>query len=262
LATAVAIIGTAAEELPPGIPRTVMPDGRIILDVRFTSDAYRAEGLKLMILEVNRVARDLKTEQVPISSADLVEVFVAPFGFSYIWNSIGTVSTAHYSYSFAGGNKFSFLTIARYNQVCFDIQEHYQVPLRVMDTNAAYQLAAQWLNAASMDVQGLAMDCRLEVTANEFWNGLELGEKPKRPKFVPIYDVCWMSRTNLTGTGPGTAAMVELFAPTKKLLQLRVEDPKYILRRPLVFSNLAGLFPERATIITNQAVKLKEVDVR
>jgi len=34
-----------------------------------------------------------------------------------------------------------------------------------------------------------------------------------------------------------------LFLPTKKLIQMSVHDPKYILRQPLVFTNLSSLFP-------------------
>jgi len=50
-----------------------------------------------------------------------------------------------------------------------------------------------------------------------------------------------------------SVADVELFLPTKKLLQLDVDDPKYILRKPLVFTNLASLFPGtgRVTGFTN-----------
>jgi hypothetical protein len=51
-------------------------------------------------------------------------------------------------------------------------------------------------------------------------------------------------------------AYVTLFAPTKTLLQLKVYDPKYILRKPLAFTNLAALFPDTnapTVVMTNWA---------
>ena len=74
--------------------------------------------------------------------------------------------------------------------------------------------------------------------------------------FIPIYTVTWLASTNkanplanLFSTNnskppnslPWVKATVELFAPTDTLLQLTVDDPKYNLRRALVFTNLAEL---------------------
>jgi len=70
--------------------------------------------------------------------------------------------------------------------------------------------------------------------------------------FVPVYWVYWMGKT--PGTS-GNIAQIELFQPTKTLLQLRVNKPEYILRPPLVFTNLAELFPGQAAIVTNYPVK-------
>src|SRR5258708_17526711 len=39
------------------------------------------------------------------------------------------------------------------------------------------------------------------------------------------------------------------------LIQLSVSDPRYILRKPLLFTNLASLFPGTAPIFTNRPVK-------
>jgi hypothetical protein len=51
------------------------------------------------------------------------------------------------------------------------------------------------------------------------------------------------------------SARAQLFLPTKTLLQLTVDDVKYIARQPVVFTNLAALFPGQATIRTNWPVK-------
>jgi hypothetical protein len=117
-----------------------------------------------------------------------------------------------------------------------------------MNTNSAYQLASRWLAAVSMDVKGLNRDCKVHVALSPFWNGLvHLGEKPQK-QFVPIYFVWWTSPTNDL-EGHGNVAYVELFAPTKTLLQLCVSDPKYILRKPLEFTNLDSLLPGTAPVI-------------
>jgi hypothetical protein len=102
-----------------------------------------------------------------------------------------------------------------------------------------------------MDVEALNRDCVTHTILTEYWNGVKLGEVPKRT-FTPIYYVWWTPRGSGWEAG---AASVELFLPTKTLLQFNIRDPKYILRRPLVFTNLAALFPGKATITTNWPVK-------
>ncbi len=122
-----------------------------------------------------------------------------------------------------------------------------------MDTNTAYQMATQWLAAIHMDVKALSRDCKARIAVSPMWSGLtELGDVPQKD-FVPIYYVWWVPLEN---DAPGNSpASVELYLPDKGLIQLRVDDPKYILRPPLVFTNLATLFPGVAPIFTNHPVK-------
>jgi hypothetical protein len=95
-----------------------------------------------------------------------------------------------------------------------------------------------------MDVERLNHDCHVNVAVDSAYVQAPPG------KFVPIYFVSWVP-----SNGIGDVASVRLFEPTKALLQLRVEDPKYILREPLIFTNLAALFPGIAPIHTNYPVK-------
>lgn len=99
-----------------------------------------------------------------------------------------------------------------------------------------------------MDVAGLNRDCDVQVSVSPHWNDVELGEVPKT-KFTPIYCVLWQPKMATRGSG---GSQIELFLPTKTLLQLNVRDAKYILRPPVVFTNLAALFPGKAEIITNK----------
>jgi hypothetical protein len=244
----------ALEELPQGVPRTIWPDGTIYIDPTFTTPAYQAAAFKLLLQEANIVARELRLpEKLPITETDVTYAYIVPFGYARTTKSVGNITTKNYFYNVREGNKFSHLTIANYDQKCLAYREQYQWPLDRMDTNAAYQLATQWLTALSMDVAGLNRDCEVRVALSPYWNDVRtLGEVPKGPKFVPIYYVWWTPTQNVAGGYGG--ASVELFLPTKTLIALGVDDPKYILRKPLVFTNLASLFPQTnapVIVITN-----------
>ena len=233
--------GTA---LPAGVPRMIDTNGNVIsINHRVTTPQYRHAAGQLLLQEANRVAEELRLadEVLPITKSNVEELIVTPFGFSCIRKSIGVVSTSNYVYEVAKGNRFSGLDVAGYDQVCLKLEKT-SLPLDQLDTNTTYQLASQWLAAASMDVAGLNRDCKAHIAVSPHWNGLaKLGETPKG-NFVPIYYVWWTSPEN-DAEGFGGVARVELFLPTRKLLQMSVDDPKYILRKPLVFTNLASLFP-------------------
>jgi hypothetical protein len=77
--------------------------------------------------------------------------------------------------------------------------------------------------------------------------------------FVPMYWVAWFG-------GPARTeglASVHLFAPAKTLLQLSVDDPEYIRRAPLLFTNLASLFPQTnaAILVITNWPKPKIIDM-
>lgn len=233
-------------QLPPGMPRVVDTNGIVVyVPHRFTTRAYQNEAVKLVVQEANRVAEELKLpEDLPITETNS-EPYISPFGFAYAYKTVGSVATKNYIYYVSLDNKFSYLEGTHQLEDCQSYLAHYTWPISRIDTNAAYQLATQWLAAVHMDVKGLNRDCRVSTTVDTDYVQAPPG------KFVPIYWIAWIP-TN--GDSP-CAADVRLFTPTKALLQLRVEDPKYILRRPLVFTNLAALFPGVAPIHTNYPVK-------
>lgn len=238
--------------LPPGVPRDVDTNGNVIyVPLRFTTRLYQEAALKLVLQEANSVAEELNlTNDIPITVSNLVEFHISPFGFAYARRAIGFVATTNYTYYVSRGDKFSGVTVANYDQTCSRYMRQ-SLPIKQFDPNAAYQLATQWLAAIHMDVNGLNRDYRVHVALSPFWNGLAtLGEKPRK-QFVPIYYVWWTNDRD----GRDGVADVELFEPTKTLLQLDVQDPKYILRQPLVFTNLAALFPGSAIVSTNYPVK-------
>jgi hypothetical protein len=237
--------------LPRGVPRGVDADGNVItIDHQFTTPQYQHAAAQMVLQEANRVAEEMRLadEVLPITETNVVELHTYPFGFSYCEKSMGgVVGTSHYVYLVGDDNKFNGLVVAGYEEVCLRLKKT-AVPQEQMDTNAAYQFASHWLTSVSMDVDGLNQECKAHIAASPFWNGLaKLGQVPARA-FVPIYYVWWTTPEN-DAEGFGSVASVELFLPTEKLLQLYVRDPKYILRKPLVFTNLVSLFPGTGRVI-------------
>jgi hypothetical protein len=237
--------------LPAGVPRMVDTNGNVVwIDQSFTTRQYQKAAFKLVLQEANRVAKELQLpEELPITESNLTEAFVGPFGCNYINKSIGSVTTKHYCYYVSQGNKFSYLEGTHQTEDCYKYQDSYTWPFSRMNTNQAYQLATQWLAAVSMDVKAMNRDCQVTVEVDNVY------VHSPRGKFVPIYNVYWRRRGYETSNDVASVisndvASITVFTPTKTLLQLNVEDPRYILRKPLVFTNLDSLFPGTAPVYT------------
>lgn len=243
-------------KLPRGVPRGVDSEGNVVsLDYRFTTPEYERAAIQLVLQEANRVAEDMRfdDEVLPITETNVIHVRVSPFGFSYKFNVLGgVVYTSNYIYKIGRANKFSGLVVANYDQTCLKLNKAL-VPLEQMDTNAAFQLATQWLTVAGVDVPRLNRECKAQVAVSPHWSGLgKLGNAPTRD-FAPIYFVWWTPYDDRVKFG---GASVELFLPTKKLLQLDVRESKYVLRNPVVFTNLDSFFPGtgRVTVFPKKAL--------
>ena len=207
----------------------------------FTTPAYREEALRLVIEEANRVAKELHLpENLPITRTNLLEAYITPPRMAQGMRAIGNITTSNYTYYVSVGNKFSFLVRTHLEQEYNELKAQHLWPMSRMDTNAAYQLATQFLAAASMDVKGLNRDCNVHIRA--FTPEGNTGKH-----FVPVYWVYWAAKGQ---EGHGTAASVELLAPTKTIRQMHVNESKYILRKPLEITNLDFLLSQ-----TNAPVK-------
>ncbi len=194
----------------------------------FTTGAYRKEALRLVIQEANCVAQELKLpEELPIIDTNLLESYISPYSMSRFAKTIGNVTTPNYTYCVSIDDKFSFLIRSHQDSERLKWFKEYSWPISQLDTNAAYQLATQWLADVSMDVNGLNRDC------NVYLRPTGVIGQGATARFLPLYWVYWTK-----GSENEIKASVELFLPTKTLVQLRVEDSKYILRKPLVFTNL------------------------
>ncbi len=232
-------LASAADSLPPGVPSPIGPDGKYTPALMFTTKAYHDEAFRMVLREANRVAAELRLpEKLPITETDLVGRFISSFGYAHVKKAIGNVTTSNYTYYVSQGNKFCYLEGTHQDADCRRYQRLYTWPLSRMDTNQAYQLAAQWLAAASMDVVALNRDCSVFVQPDRDY------VHPPQGKFVPVYYVSWRKRNPRAGRVADVPAGVRVFTPDKILLQLRVEDPKYILRAPVVFTNLPFLLSQ------------------
>ncbi len=201
----------------------------------FTTPAYRGAALHLIVGEANRVAGELHLQDtLPITEANLVKYYIPPPRLAQRMGAIGNITTANYTYYFSVGNKFSFLTKTGLDQDYAKLRKDYLWPMSRMDTNAAYQLAVKWLTEASMDVRALNKDCNVHILAFT-----PEGDRGKH--FVPVYWVYWSKPEQ---EGHGSTASVELFEPTKTIRQLRVEDSQYILRQPLLITNVDFLLSQ------------------
>jgi serpin B len=204
-----------------------------------TAALYRKEALKLLIQEANEVAAELKLqEDLPITETNLVKFFILPIPGAKAWKAVGNVTTTNYVYYVSKDDKFCYLERTHQKEDTRQWLFQYWWPIERMDTNAAYQLARHWLSDCLMDVDRLNRDCTLHVNAYSP-QGIQKGAH-----FLPMYTIYWTKGPS----GNGSVASVSLFAPSNLLTQLRVEDPKYILRKPLEITNFDYLLPQTNTL--------------
>jgi hypothetical protein len=205
----------------------------------FTTTAYREEALKLVLEEANRVAAELRLpDKLPITTSNLVESYISPPRMSQTMGTFGNVSTSNYTYCASVGNKFSFLIRRGVEREYKRLRTEYLLPMSQLNTNAALQLATQFLTALSMDVTALGRECDVHVKAYT-------PEGKSGSHFVPVYWVYWTKKGQ---EGGEPAADVELFEPTKTIHQLHVMNPDYILRKPLVVPNVDELLSETNSV--------------
>lgn len=236
-------------KLPAAVPRMVDTNGNVVwIDQQYTTRQYQRAAFLLVLQEANRVAKELQLpEKLPILETD-VEGFVGPFGFNYFHQSVGTVTTKNYCYYVSQGNKFCYLEGTHEAEDCNRYQDSYTWPASRINTNEAYQLATQWLTAVHMDVKAMERDCRISIKPDNVY------VHPPRGKFVPVYDISWVRKGyvpngDVLNAISNDVASVMLFTATKTLVALHVEDPRYILRSPLVFTNLDALLPGKAPVV-------------
>ena len=205
----------------------------------FTTPAYQAEALSLLVDEANQAAIKLNIgEVIPITRSNLLGAYIAPPISEIKGQGLGNVASKKYIYCVSEGNKLSSIVLDNHDQELRRMVEKFCWPLSRINTNGACKLATQWMTALSMDVKGLNRDCKLFIEPVKL-DGFQ------KNLFVPVYNVNWKIKGQETFGGLGndednfhTVASVRLFLPTKMLMDLTVHDSKYILRKQLLVTNL------------------------
>jgi hypothetical protein len=233
---------TRADDLPQNTPNLVLINGRRLQGMIFTTKAYHDEALRQVLEEANQIAIRLKLpESFPISKPNITKTFISPYGYARLANAIGNIATTNYCYYISLGNKFSYIESPHQDELGRKFQASHTLPISEINTNEALALAIYWLAAIPADMAALQSNCTVTVELDKAY------VHPRAGKFVPVYYVSWSEKD---GQNNGVAS-VRLFTPTKTLMQLRVEDPKYILRPAIVFTNLAELLATNTATGTN-----------
>lgn len=200
----------------------------------YTTEAYNREALRLVLAEANAVAAQLGLEEsLPITERDLTFKHISPYSFTLMWpHGIGAVHTKRYSYGAAKERKLCYVESLNQDKQCFDYKDRLRIPRSQMNTNAAFQLAREWLVRFGADVDRLDRECQLRVELEQLINS------PRSKTITPVYYVSWVPKEGKERT---SLASVRLFLPDRKLMALRMEDQKYNLRAELRFTNLSSL---------------------
>src|SRR5271157_5959094 len=78
------------------------------LKMWYTTRPYQQAAVKVLIEEANHVCHDLRlTENLPIRSNDLTEIFIQSPFMSDNYRMLGTISTTNYHYAASTDNKLS-----------------------------------------------------------------------------------------------------------------------------------------------------------
>lgn len=187
--------------------------------LNFTTLAYREAAFGLVLGEASQIAAELQLpEKLPITPAGIKKCYIGPFGNNFAPQRVGNISTEHYTYYVAAGSKFSYLEGRHQNIDCHNYLATNSLPESLIDNNSACQLAMHWLEAISVDAPALNRDCSRTLKINHDYVMAPPG------KFVPLYDVVW------TKPQSGRVASAFLFAPAKTILELPLEDPRYVRR--------------------------------
>src|ERR1700722_14151949 len=109
-----------ADEIWPQVPFTNSA-GRRLSRVSYTTKAYHDEALKLILQEVNQAAKDMKLEEdLPLSSNNIVRVFVSPYGFARSSHAFGNITTHKFCYFISQGGKFSYVEGTHQTEDCLN----------------------------------------------------------------------------------------------------------------------------------------------
>ncbi len=204
------------------------------LELRATTKAYQEAALEVLLAEANQIARELELpERLPIKRSDLREARINTPYWAEHARQFGFVSTSNYYYYANVGNRLGWVDPnfgpdeVRRPVFMESVRKRFLRPKAQMDTNAAYAMATQWLAKVGADVPALERDAeRVDISAREIGGN-----------FVPVYLVRWQKLAQFRGDSSPpkleSVASIQFVAPERRILQMRVNQAKYIRRKAL-----------------------------
>jgi hypothetical protein len=186
-----------------------------------SNSTYQSEVLKIMLREANAYALSLGLREThPLTTNSLTEIYISPPEFANLYGTLGSLRTKSYSYAFGKGKRLAYITRLpapeNSKKSLYDANKHLAITPDLVNTNAAFMLATQWLHKAFVDVNKLSESNSVTIQP---WRILDI--------VTSKYTVEWLHEGK-------PVARVIMIEPTKELLALRVEDPEYILRPEIV----------------------------
>lgn len=201
------------------------------------SQQYRREALSLMMADANEAGTALHLQdRMPFKESTMASYFIEPIFFTWRKLGVGYLDTGKYTLYFGKGNQLWVIDSTHQEDDAPGIIAQYTWPIEKLDTNAAYNLAMDWLRAFHADVDRLRESSDVSI---DHW---VCAGKPEKMFFVPVYVFNWETK----GTGE-FAAKVSLLSPTRTLISLRIADRNYNLRPSLPFTNLDHYMSETFT---------------
>jgi hypothetical protein len=220
-----------------------------------TSLAYRAAAGPQMLTEANYFSKKLNLPPPhPIQGADIVAFHISPPYYSRVENTNisspvarlraakivvgGFIETTNIAFSFNLG-RLSGIFNKKHHDERFDLYDEWARTPSLIDTNGAYQLAAQLLSAVDVDVAALEKEYKPVVEQQWCWNqpGLNVYHPPgdTNKTMLPIFTITW--GTNWVEY----PAQVQILGTTKELMKLYYSDFSASSRPQLVITNAIEL---------------------
>jgi hypothetical protein len=205
---------------------------------REKSPAYQQAAIKQMLAEANTYVQALDlSETNPFSIGTITSSHVTPPFVASQFGALGSFQTMNFSYGFGRGKHLCYITriIKSGNPYDFEASKPYAIAPTDVNTNAAYQLATQFLARAFVNVSRLSTSCVVRI---EPWVILRMTTSK--------YTVQWERDGQ-------PIVKVVLSPPKNELWTLRVEDPSLILRLPLEITNLDFLLAQTNGVVGTNA---------
>lgn len=198
-------------------------------------EPWQCEAVRFLVEEAASVARELQLPEPETITVTNSRITVLDTNW---WSRpprmVGNVITESFAYYFSIDCKLSFVESTKQHERIMEWSKMYEWEMEKLDTDAAIRLAERWLRAAHMDVDALNAECARYAEPNRYYNsGIRGGY------FIPIYDVRWSKKVGRRDKE--SVASVSLLMPEKRLISLRVENPKYNLRPSFVCTNFPVL---------------------